>query len=172
MVDLSRRGVLTGLGATAGLGALSSLAVTGCAAGSDARRDGAPAQPAPLTPDVTVATRALAEIEAVAAAVAATTARFPATRSQVADLARVHRAHAASLADAVPDRAQTSATPAPPTPYRVPQRQGRALPALVTREQQLHQTLDSLALQAQSGDFARLLASMGAAVAQRLAVLA
>lgn len=171
MVDLSRRGVLTGLGATAGLGALSSLAVTGCAADSGVRRDGAPVQPAALTPDVTVATRALAEIEAVAAAVAATTARYPGTRTRVADLARVHRAHAASLADAVPDRAQTDATTAPAA-YRVPPRQGRAVPALLAREQLLHRTLDALALQAQSGDFARLLASMGAAVAQRLAVLA
>ena len=41
MVDLSRRGVLTGLGATVGLGALSSLAVTGCAADTGVRRDGA-----------------------------------------------------------------------------------------------------------------------------------
>jgi hypothetical protein len=33
----------------------------------------------------------------------------------------------------------------------------------------LHDTLDTLALRAQSGDFARLLASMGAGVQQQLA---
>ena len=37
------------------------------------------------------------------------------------------------------------------------------------REQQLHERLATLATQAQSGEFARLLASMGAGVQQRLA---
>jgi hypothetical protein len=77
----------------------------------------------------------------------------------------MHQAHEASLANAVPDRAETSATPAP---YVVPLRSDVAFRRLATREQQLRATLESLALEARSGDFARLLASMAAGVSQRL----
>ena len=75
--------------------------------------------------------------------------------------------------------ARATATPSPsssptasPAPYAVPRNRDRALIALAAREQRLHDSLGSLALQAQSGDFARLLASMGAAVSQRLVGLA
>jgi hypothetical protein len=68
--------------------------------------------------------------------------------------------------NAVPDRASASASPAP---YAVPRKREAALRALKIREQRLHTSLDRLALRAQSGDFARLLASMGAAIDQRLA---
>ena len=66
----------------------------------------------------------------------------------------------------MPERARPSAAPAP---YVVPRKREKALPVLATREQRLHDTLDGLALRAQSGQFARLLASMGAALHQRLA---
>jgi hypothetical protein len=52
----------------------------------------------------------------------------------------------------------------------VPHRRDRAVSALAVREQRLHDRLDQLAVRAQSGQFARLLASMGAALHQRLAV--
>jgi hypothetical protein len=52
----------------------------------------------------------------------------------------------------------------------VPRKRATALRRLSHREQHLHDTLDALALRAQSGDFARLLASMGAGIGQRLAV--
>jgi hypothetical protein len=45
-----------------------------------------------------------------------------------------------------------------------------ALRKLGTREQRLHDTLAGLSLRAESGDFARLLASMGAGINQRLTV--
>ena len=51
----------------------------------------------------------------------------------------------------------------------MPRKRAAALRALQAREQRLHTSLDGLALRAQSGDFARLLASMGAAIGQRLA---
>jgi hypothetical protein len=113
-----------------------------------------------------VATDALEEIRAVRAAVVATVSRFPATRSTLGPLVALHRKHEATLVDAVPSRAATSSTPAP---YAVPHHRERAVRALATREQRLHDRLDQLAVRAQSGQFARLLASMGAALHQRLA---
>ena len=115
-----------------------------------------------------MATTALAEIRAVRVAVTSTAVPVPAQhRSQLASLVQMHQAHEESLADAVPARARTSATPAP---YVVPRKREAALRKLATTEQRLHDTLDGLAVRAQSGDFARLLASMGAAVSQQLAV--
>jgi hypothetical protein len=66
----------------------------------------------------------------------------------------------------VPDRAGPARTA---TPYAVPARRKVALAGLAAVEQRLHTSLDGLALSAQSGDFARLLASMGAGIGQRLA---
>lgn len=175
---LSRRAVL---GGAAGLLGLVATTAAGCSVENPVTRRDAPRAPAALAPDVSVATRALAEIRAVAAAVDATVARFPGTRSRLASLAALHRTHEVSLADAVPDRATAAASPsaspsasptASPAPYAVPRDRDRALTALTAREQRLHDALGALALQAQSGDFARLLASMGAAVSQRLVGLA
>ena len=171
---LSRRAVLTG---AAGLVGLVATTAAGCSVDNPVTRDDGPAAPAALAPDVAVATRALAEIRAVAAAVEDTATRFPAIRTRLAPLAALHRTHEASLADAVPDRATSTPSPSSsaspsPTPYVVPRNRDRAVTALAAREQRLHDRLGVLALQAQSGDFARLLASMGAAVSQRLVGLA
>ena len=100
------------------------------------------------------------------AAATSTVSRHPGTRPGLVAVVRMHRAHEASLADAVPAQAKPSATPAP---YTVPHGRDAALRRLAARERRLHETLDALALRAQSGDFARLLASMGTAVNQRLA---
>ena len=156
----SRRSVLA-----AGLVGIGGLALTAC---SDDAEPGTrePASPAGLAPDVAVATQALTEIRAVREAVVATLARFPDTRSTIGPLVPMHRAHEATLVDAVPDRARPSTAP---TPYAVPGRREKALAKIAAREQRLHDTLDGLALRAQSGQFARLLASMGTAVHQRLA---
>ncbi len=145
---------------------LSGLALVGCETGTPDPGREAPTAPAELAPDVAVATRALAEITAVRTAVLSTLRRFPDSRSRLGALLAMHRAHEASLADAVPDRARPSSAP---TPYVVPRRREVAVARLTEREQQLHTTLDRLAVRAQSGDFARLLASMGAAVTQHLA---
>ena len=156
----SRRSVLA-----AGLVGVGGLALTAC---SDDAEPGTrePASPAGLAPDVAVATQALTEIRAVRQAVTATLARYPESRSTIGRLVAMHRAHEATLVDAVPDRAQPSADPAP---YAVPRRRERAVAKIAAREQRLHDTLDGLALRAQSGQFARLLASMGTAVHQRVA---
>ena len=149
----------------AGLGTVAGAALTACSSNDDpgAKPSAAPAQ---LAPDVAVATRALEEIRAVREAARRTLSRFPASRSVLTSLVALHRTHEATLVDAVPDRARASAAPAP---YRVPRKREKALAALAAREQRLHDLLDRLAVQAESGQFARLLASMGAAIHQRLA---
>lgn len=156
----SRRGIVAGV-----LGSLALTAAAGCSDESAPGPEKAQS-PAGLTPDVAVATAALAEIRAVRAAITGTVERFPATRATLGPLVTLHRRHEATLVDAVPARAATSAAPAP---YAVPHHRDRAVKALATREQHLHDRLDALALRAQSGQFARLLAGMGAAVHQRLA---
>jgi hypothetical protein len=159
---VSRRTLVLG-----SFGGVTTLALAACSSGGRAGQQ--PAGSGGLTPDVAVATSALEEIRAVRAAVSATIRRFPATRTSLAPLVTTHRAHEATLVDAVPQGATPSSTPAP---YVVPRRREVALTRLVAREQRLHDTLDGLAQKAQSGQFARLLASMGAALGQRLTRLA
>ncbi len=160
--SLSRRLLIVG-----GAAGLAGLVASGCDVNNPVDDEKEPKATAELAPDVAVATSALAEIRALSTAVSSTLTRFPATRTRLASLVTMHRAHEESLADAVPERARATATAAP---YVVPRRPEVALGKLAARERRLHGTLDGLALRAQSGDFARLLASMGAAVGQQLAV--
>ncbi len=148
-----------------GAAGLAAAAVGGCST-DDGGTDG-PARPAELAPDVAVATRALTEITAMRAAVTATLRRYPAARARLAPLARMHRAHEETLVDAVPDRAATSGTP---RPYTVPRTRRAAFRAVTRDEQRLQDHLGGLALEAESGDFARLLAAMGAGIGQQLTV--
>jgi len=151
----------------AGAVGMAALVATGCSVENPTSADKAPRSAAGLAPDVMVAIRALAEIRAVRAAVSSTASRYPPVRPDLAPIVQMHRAHEASLVDAVPDRARPGATPAP---YVVPRKRAVALSKLEGREQRLHDTLAALSLKAESGDFARLLASMGAGVNQRLTV--
>ena len=167
MVDFSGGGVVSRRALIAAGAGIAGLAATGCSVDNPVSRDKSPQAPAALAPDVAVATRALAEITALRLAASRTVSRHPSTHSDLVALVRMHRAHEASLADAVPARARPSASPAP---YAVPRKRETALKRLAAKERRLHETLDTLALRAQSGDFARLLASMGTAVSQRLAV--
>jgi hypothetical protein len=160
-LSLSRRSLIA-FAVAGGAG----LVTTACSRDEPTATEKAPPpSPAELTPDVAVATTALAEITAVRAAATSTLARFPAVRPQLSPVVAMHRAHEVTLADAVPARARTTTAPAP---YVVPRRRAVALAALAAREQKLHTTLDGLSLRAQSGEFARLLASMGAGISQRL----
>ena len=155
----SRRSLIAG---TVGVAALM---VSGCSAENPTSTDKAPKSVAKLAPDVAVATRALAEIRAVRAAVSRTISKHPPSRPALAPLVQMHTAHAETLVEAVPERARTEANPAP---YVVPRKRAIALRKLEAREQRLHEQLAGLALRAESGDFARLLASMGAGITQRL----
>ena len=163
---LSRRAVII----AAGLG----LSATGCRITRDAdgTGDGAPStssatsSPPDLEPDVGVASEALAQVRGLREALTATTTRLPDLASGLTVVSAMHAAHEASLVDAVP-------TQAPSTPgtraYAVPRGRTAALARLAAAEKRLHTSLDALALRAESGDFARLLASMGAGVGQQLA---
>ncbi len=176
----SRRRVL-GLGAVSGL-AVGLSTVAGCSIGSDAgaqsgaqsgARSGArsgtrTAQSVEVTPDVKTATAALAAIRVARASAQATAQRFPALRPSLSGLIAMHAVHERSLVDAVPDQVKGAAAP---TPDVVPPGRAAAMTRLRLTEQRLHATLAGLAVAAQSGDFARLLASMSAAVSTHLATL-
>jgi hypothetical protein len=136
-------------------------AVTGCSSGSSPISTHQQAQPASVTPDVQTATEALAAVRAAHQAVQATARRFPAARVALDRLDTMHAAHERSLVDAVPAKERASSATAP---YVVPRKRDVALARLQASETKLHDTLQALALRAQSGEFARLLASMAAAV--------
>lgn len=162
---VSRRGLL--------LGGVGLLALAGCSGDDSEDSDNGsgteknPPRGTPeLAPDVAVATAALERIRATRAAVDATSTRHPELGRDLADVREMHAAHEASLVDAVPERARPDT---PPATYAVPPRRRVAARRLAVVEGDLHEALDSLALRAESGDFARLLASMGAGIAQQLA---
>ena len=146
---------------------MAALAASGCSVNNPVSDDKARTPPAQLAPDVAIATRALAEITALRAAVSETLSRYPDSRGQLRPLVQMHRTHERTLVDAVPEQARPTAKPAP---FVVPRKRTAALRKLATREHRLHDSLGRLALRAQSGDFARLLASMGSATNQRLSV--
>lgn len=154
---VSRRGLL--------LGGAGLVAAAGCSTSRSEPEHDAPSGTARLAPDVAVATAALERIRGQRAAVDATAARYPALRAALADVTAMHTAHEGSLVDAVPERARPDV---PPAPYAVPRRRAAAARKLARAEESLHAALDALALRAESGAFARLLACMGAGIAQQL----
>lgn len=162
---VSRRGLLLG-----GVGLLALAGCSGDDSGDDSGDSGngknPPRDTSELAPDVAVATAALERIRATRAAVDATSARHPALGRELAGVTEMHAAHEESLVDAVPERARPDS---PPATYTVPPRRRVAARRLAVAETELHEGLDELALRAESGDFARLLASMGAGIAQQLA---
>ncbi len=155
-----RRRTLLGTG-------LVAAALSGCAVGETprARPPTGRSSADTVAPDVAVATEALTAVRRVHEGVLGTRRRFPALGDLLSDLAVLHRAHDHVLADAVPEGAQAGS---PERRYRVPHDRAKALRRLRATEQDLHDRLGDLARRAESGDFARLLAAMGAAVAQRL----
>lgn len=157
---VSRRALVTGT-----VGGLALAAVAACST-DDHTATRAPSGRSATAPDVAVATAALAEIRAVREAVVATLRRHPDTRPALGPLRALHRTHEATLVDAVPDHASPSAEPAA---YAVPRARAKALTKLAGHERRAHDALGNLAMRAESGQFARLLASMGAALHQRLA---
>lgn len=166
-VALSRRGLLVGAAAAA---------LSGCTSGLKVRRgprrpasDPAPDRAAETDPDVALAASALSAERAVLALVEATGDRHVRLRGALQPAAEAHRAHIQLLADAVPDDTATD-TPAP-ADVRVPRSAARALSAVVTAEDELSAGSRRHAFAAQSGPFARLLASMAASTGQHAAVL-
>ena len=140
-----------------------------------------------VDPDATVASTALANEQATLDAVEATSARHPQLAEILSPVIAAHNEHLGLLADAAPDPATDAAPgagaaaspspspsgPAEPGPrrYRVPRAPQAALAGLSANEQNLSTSTKRHAFVAQSGAFARLLASMAASAAQHAVVL-
>jgi len=141
-------------------------------------------------PDVDLATTVVAAERALLERIEATVSRHPRLERVLAATREVHGAHVALLEDAVPAEAaatdavtETSDPASPPVdagatptdepagPGRVPGDRTRALRAVASAEDELALTSKQAAFEAESGAFARVLASMAAAAAQQSAVL-
>lgn len=144
---------------TLGVALLGLVAVAGCDLDDlDPRSEPAPSvDPTPSAPaqdaDAALVDGVVAELSAALAAAAAVGRP---DRADFRPLVRLHRRH---LAELEADGAEPAAGP-----------RGSASEVL-QREQQLQQRLVEAAVAAGSGELARVLASMSAAVAQQLAVL-
>lgn len=159
--------LVTSLALAAGLGA---------GLGSCASPDAAPAGAARASTGEQVKGDAALVVEAVATttelrrAFAAARRRHGRLDQRLKPYARLHARQRDTLVAALPEEdtagAGTSGRALPPTPTAA-----RALTVLVRRERQAGQVLTDLAVEAESGRFARLLASMAAATGQvRLAL--
>lgn len=153
---LSRRAAL-GLAAAGPLAALLS-ACSGAEVGDRLDSATRPLQaprstpPAPVNPDqpvVDAAVRAIADLHD-------TLLPHRSADALIADLARLHAHHLATLGAS---SATGAATPLPA---------GRLMTQVIAREQALGTLLSGKAAVAHDGDLARLLASMSAAIAQRI----
>ena len=128
-----------------------------------------PATDAPVEPepdaDVVLLATVLAALDATAALVAATTERHPGLATGLQPLLEVHATHRAVLDEAAEVEQDAAGTPT------VPGRPGVALDGVRRSETRLVATLSQSTGAAQSGDFARALASMAASLTQHLTVL-
>ncbi|WP_240617458.1 hypothetical protein [Nocardioides speluncae] len=86
----------------------------------------------------------------------------------LAGLVAMHEAHHALLADSGADQDPSTS---PSAPVTAPPSSGEALSRVTTSERKLAQRLEDWAVNARSGQFARVLASMAASVAQHVSVL-
>ncbi len=178
-VRVSRR---TAVGGAAALGA---LAVTGCTPrGIDARPGPTPAvtRSPDTDPDVTLAATVLADEQAMLDRVLATVRRHPRLGTTLAAARTAHTAHVDLLTAAVPRdgvplgdarrRHRRRHRRRLPGRTRVPGRAAAALAALAREEDRLSLLGRRSAFAAESGAFARVLASMAAAAAQQARALA
>jgi hypothetical protein len=176
-----------------GLAAAAVVVATGCTpSGVDRRARPQPsrsAEPAPAQdPDVALAATVLTGEQAMLDRVLATARRHPGVAPALAEVETMHRAHVRLLTDAVPDDARSrasasasasaSAPSAAPSPApsgsgsaAVPGRPGAALALLASEEQRLGRIGKRSAFAAESGAFARVLASMAAAAGQQAVAL-
>lgn len=186
------RSALTRRTAIGGAAAVGAAVVTGCTPSGIDRRSRKSAVAAPSTPDtdpdVALAATVLADEQAMLDRIAATVARHPGLDGRLAAARAAHQAHVDLLTKAVPKEARVSpsASPSqdaapsvspsvPPSPTAapaVPARPPRALAVLADQEDRLSLVGRRSAFAAQSGAFARVLASMSASAAQHAVALA
>jgi hypothetical protein len=187
----TRVSVLTRRAAITGLAVGASALWAGCTNDDDsgrrrrARRRREAERAAEQDPDIATAAAALADEQAVLDALTATTARHPDLTAMLSPAVEAHGAHVKLLAEAAPDQnpsASSSPAPAPAVTsapsdvpsgaaYRVPARPPAAVRRLATLEQELSTSAKRHAFAAESGAFARLLASMAASAAQHAVAL-
>ncbi len=146
-----------------------------------------PAEEPRTDPDVPLAAAVLAAEQALVDRVDATVAAHPRLERVLAATRDVHAAHVDLLADAAPGGGSPSpsagpsadassspsagSSPATEEQPPVPRDPARALRALARHEDELSLADKRSAFSAESGSFARVLASMAAAAAQQSAVL-
>jgi hypothetical protein len=164
-----------GLHRRTALGALLALGVAcaGCTRQSETP-PAAPVRTSEEDPDVALVTGVLTAEQAVLDLVESVLQRHQGLRTLLTSTREVHRAHIELLAAAVPEGGTASPSPASPPPspaVPVPTRPARALAAVVRAEDDLCLVDKRSAFAAESGGFARILASMGAAAAQQSARL-
>jgi hypothetical protein len=179
---LSRRAVLSLAGAAVASG------VSACTPKGVDRRAKPQPSPSPTPeedPDVTLAATVLAGEQAILDRLTATVRRHPGLRGRLLQAEAAHRAHVRLLTDAVPDKVTPSTTvsasptptptasgsPAPKAPPPVPGHPGPALAVLAREEGRLSLLDKRSSFSAESGAFARVLASMAASAAQHAVVL-
>lgn len=150
-----------------GLGAVTTLGVSGCALNNPLHEESTPAARAvqDLEPDVAVAVEAATALRAALTAATTTGAQHAGLAARLAGLVTAHQTHLDRVLSAVPHGVDTSA---PSATYVVPATPQAALAQLRASEMTLHDGLVGLAMRAQSGPFARLLGSMAAATSQQL----
>jgi hypothetical protein len=147
----------------------------------DPGRQAAPAEQPTADPDVSLAATVLAAEQALIDRVDATLDAHPRLARLLAGTRATHAAHVDLLAAAAPDSPvpssssspspAASATSGPEPAPRVPRDAAQALRALARHEDELSLEDKRSAFTAQSGSFARVLASMAASAAQQSAVL-
>jgi hypothetical protein len=173
---VSRRSVLLGTVA------LGTAACTPYSLGEDQRRAGRTPTPSPepeprTDPDVALAATVLAAEQDLLDRVERTLAAHPRLRRLLGPTRDGHAAHVDLLAEAAPKSPAPSASPsgsAEPlegSAAHVPRDAGRAVRALARAEDELGAANRTGAFSAESGAFARVLASMAAAAAQQSVVL-
>ena len=181
--------------AVGGVAVLTAVVVSGCTPrGIDRRpRARASAPTSPRTdPDVALAAAVLTDEQDMLDRVLATLRRHPRLEPLLAGARAAHQAHVDLLTDAVPERARSSSVPSPSdgtspsvspsvsppvapsagASPRVPARAPAALAALADQEDRLALLGRRSAFTAESGAFARVLASMAAAASQQSVTLA
>ncbi len=177
---LPRRTVLGGL---LGLAALAGCTGTGPRPAGIRR----PAATSTATdPDVVLAATVLAAEQAALERIRATMLRHPQLRRVLSGTEQVHDQHARLLAHAVPTSAPSPSPSTSPSPsaspsasasastgptVRVPPDPARALAAIAATEDELTLLGRRSSFSAQSGAFARILATMAAASAQQAVLL-
>jgi hypothetical protein len=186
------RSALTRRTAIGGAAAVGAVVVTGCTPSGIDRRSRQSAVAAPSTPDtdpdVALAATVLADEQAMLDRIAATVARHPGLDGRLAAARAAHQAHVDLLTKAVPKEARVSpsaspsrdadpsvspsVSPSPTATAAVPARPPRALAVLADQEDRLSLVGRRSAFAAQSGAFARVLASMSASAAQHAVALA